>query len=162
MIFKLDIKQKLSLIFFLFFLIFSGTVSILLFNVQRMVETTEEIVIKNNRIDELTEILKTSLLDMDANHKKLNILKKDRYSEYFEQAKTNFEEALKEAVQLSASTKSGKIFQEFEYSYRRHRTGLWNEGSPPEIGREMGHRTGCFQLDRQHQTGQTTKSTWRL
>lgn len=132
--FKLDIKQKLSLIFFLFFLIFSGTVSVLLFNVQRMVETTETIVIQNNRIDELTEILKASLLDMEANHKKLNILKKKRYSEYFERAKFNFEEALKQAVQLSASTQSGKTWQEFDYSYQRHRTGLWNEGSPPEIG----------------------------
>jgi signal transduction histidine kinase len=132
---KLDIKQKLSLIFFLFFLIFSGTVSVLLHNVQRMVETTEKIVIKNNKLDELTEILKASLLDMDANHKKLNILKKDRYSEYFEQARNNFEEALNQAVQLSASAKSsGKVWQELEYSYNRHRTGLWNEGVPPEIG----------------------------
>ena len=76
MSFKLGVTQKLSLIFFLFFLIFSGTVSILLFNVQKMVETTEKIVVKNNKIDELTETLMTSLLDMDANHKKLNILKK--------------------------------------------------------------------------------------
>ena len=136
MSFKLDIKQKLSLIFFLFFLIFSGTVSVLLFNVQRMVETTEEIVVKNNRIDELTEILKTSLLDMDANHKKLNILKKDRYSEYFQQARISFEDALRQAVELSASTQSGKTWQDFEYSYRRHRTGLWNEGLPPEIGKK--------------------------
>ncbi len=134
MSFKLGVKQKLSLIFFLFFLIFSGTVSILLFNVQKMVETTENIVVKNNKIDALTETLMASLLDMDANHKKLNILKKDRYSEYFNQAKIIFEEALKQAVQLSSSTRSGKTWQEFQYSYRRHRTGLWNEGSPPEIG----------------------------
>ncbi|NOR24598.1 MAG: HAMP domain-containing protein [Desulforhopalus sp.] len=132
---KLGIKQKLSLIFFLFFLIFSGTVSILLFNVQRMVETTEKIVIKNNKIDEFTEILKASLLDMDANHKKLKILKKDRYSEYFEQAEKRFEGALDQAVHLSTSAKSGdKIWRELEYSYTRHRTGLWDDGTPPEIG----------------------------
>jgi signal transduction histidine kinase len=132
---KFDIKQKLSLIFFLFFLIFSGTVGILLFNVQRMVETTAEIVIKNNRLDEISEILKASLLDMDANHKKLNILKKDRYSEYFEQAKIRFEEALEQAVQLSASSGSnGKIWSKIEYSYQRHKTGLWDGREPPEIG----------------------------
>ena len=131
---KIGIQQKLSLIFFLFFLIFSGTVSILLFNVQRMVETTETIVAKNNKIDELTEILKASLLDMEENHKKLNILKKDRYSEYFEQAKNIFEEALQQAVQLSLATESDKMWQDFAYSYNRHRTGLWDKGVPPEIG----------------------------
>ena len=131
---RVGIQQKLALIFFLFFVIFSATVSILLFNVQRMVETTETIVAKNNKIDELTEILKTSLLDMDENHKKLNILQRPRYSEYFEQAKTIFEEALQQAVQLSVATKSDKLWQEFAYSYNRHRTGLWDKGVPPEIG----------------------------
>jgi signal transduction histidine kinase len=132
---KLGIKQKLSLIFFLFFLIFSGTVAVLLINVQRMVGTTEEIVIINTKIDELTEILKTNLLDMDANHKKLNILKKERYSEYFQQAQKSFEDALDQAVELSSSTKNNdKIWQELKYSYNRHRTGLWDDGSPPKIG----------------------------
>ncbi len=135
--FKLGVKQKLSLIFFLFFLIFSGTVFILLFNVQRMVETTEKIVIKNNKIDELTEVLKANLLDMEANHKKLNILQNIRYSEYFRQAKTNFEDALTQAVLLSASTPTGgKIWQELEYSYMRHRAGAWDDNSAEKIGSE--------------------------
>jgi signal transduction histidine kinase len=133
--FKLGIKQKLSLIFFLFFLIFSGTVFILLFNVQRMVETTEKIVSTNNKIDELTEILKASLLDMDANHKKLNILKNDRYSEYFKQARNKFEEALSQAIQLSTVAHSeGQIWQDLEYSYSRHRKGLWDDGTLLKIG----------------------------
>ena len=133
--FKLGVKQKLSLIFFLFFLIFSGTVFILLFNVQRMVETTEKIVIKNNKIDALTEILKASLLDMEANHKKLNILQNDRYSEYFKQAKTIFEDALTQAVLLSASTPTGgKIWQNLEYSYMRHRAGAWDDTTTSKIG----------------------------
>lgn len=131
---KIGVQQKLVLIFFLFFLIFSGTVSILLFNVQRMVETTETIVAKNNNIDELTETLKSSLLDMEENHKKLNILNKARYSENFEQAKIIFEEALQQAVQLSLATESKKAWHDFEYSYTRHRTGLWDKGVPPEIG----------------------------
>lgn len=134
--FKFGIKQKLALIFFLFFLIFSGTVSILIFNVQRMVEATERIVIKNNKIDGLTDILRASLLDMDANHKKLNILKKERYSEYFDLAKINFEKALEQAVELSASSPNSKIWKDFAYSYSRHRAGLWDEGSPPTIGTE--------------------------
>ncbi len=132
---KLGVKQKLSLIFFLFFLIFSGTVFILLFNVQRMVETTEKIVVKNNKIDALTETLKTSLLNMDASHKKLNILKNDRYSEYFQQAQINFEEALSQVVVLSASGRDkGKRWRDLEYSYRRHRIGLWDNAVFPKIG----------------------------
>ncbi|TKB27081.1 HAMP domain-containing histidine kinase [Desulfopila sp. IMCC35006] len=131
---KIGIQQKLALIFFMFFLIFSGTVAILLFNVQRMVETTETIVTTNNKIDELTDTLKASLLDMEENHKKLNILKKERYSEYFEQAKKTFEDALQQAVQLSLTTGSNKAWHDFEFSYSRHRAGLWDKGAPPEIG----------------------------
>jgi signal transduction histidine kinase len=132
---KLGVKQKLSLIFFLFFLIFSGTVFVLLFNVQTMVATTEKIVINNKKLDELAETLKTSLLNMDASHKKLIILKNDRYSEYFAQALVNFEEALTEAVELSASTRNGgKIWRDLEYSYRRHRLGLWDNPAFPLLG----------------------------
>ncbi len=132
---KLGIKQKLFFIFFLFFLIFSGTVSVLLINVQRMVETTEQIVAKNNTIDELIEVLKASLLDMDANHRKLNILKNESYSEYFVQSQKSFEEALNQAVNLSVSSNSGsKLWLDLQYSYIRHRTGLWDQETPPKIG----------------------------
>lgn len=135
--FKTGIKQKLSLIFFLFFLIFSGTVSILLFNVQQMVETTEKIVIKNNKLDELSEVIMASLLDMEANHKKLNILKKDKYSEYFQQAKIHFEESLQQAVELSDNKPgSNRIWRELEYSYTRHKSGVWDDVAPPKMGAE--------------------------
>ncbi|MGW8195530.1 MAG: ATP-binding protein [Desulforhopalus sp.] len=135
--FKTGIKQKLSIIFLLFFLIFSGTVVILLHNVQRMVETTEKIVIQNNRIDELTEIIMASLIDMETNHKKLNILKKDKYSEYFQQAKINFEEALAQVVKLSGDRSTGEnTWQELEYSYMRHKSGVWDDVAPPKMGTE--------------------------
>jgi signal transduction histidine kinase len=134
MAFKAGIKQKLSLIFFLFFLIFTGTVGVLLFNVQSMVQTTERIVTTNNKIDKLAVVLLNSLFDMEAHHKKLIILKKDRYSEYFVQAKNKFEKALSEVLHLAGSEGSGKIWHELDFSYYRHRKGLWSEGKPPEIG----------------------------
>jgi methyl-accepting chemotaxis protein len=100
-----------------------------------MVETTENIVIKNSQINELTEVMVASLLDMEGNHKKLNILKKDRYSEYFDQAKIIFEEALEQAVQLSEGGQGGgKTWRDLDFSYQRHKLGLWDEGVPPEIG----------------------------
>jgi signal transduction histidine kinase len=134
MVIKNGIKQKLSLIFFLFFLIFSGTVAVLLHNVQSMVQTTEHIVTTNNKIDKLAEVLLNSLFDMEANHKKLIILKKERYSEYFSQAKDDFEAALTDVVALSNSEGSGKIWHDLEFSYYRHREGLWSTGDVPEIG----------------------------
>jgi len=134
---KFGIKQKLYLIFFVFFLIFSGTVSVLLFNSQRMVEGTEKIVNKINKIDELTEVMLASLLDMEANHKKLNILKKPRYSEYFEEAKNGFETALQQAISLSdPRTQESITLRQFEFSYNRHRSGLWDKESAPEIGQK--------------------------
>jgi len=131
---KNGIKQKLSLIFFLFFLIFTGTVGVLLHNVQSMVQTTEHIVTTNNKIDKLAEALLHNLFEMETNHKKLIILKKNRYSEYFAQAKDDFETALTDVVSLSTMDGSGKIWHDLEFSYYRHREGLWNTGDVPEIG----------------------------
>ena len=132
---KTGIKQKLSIIFFLFFLIFTGTVGVLLFNVQSMVQTTEHIVTNNNKIDKLAEVLLSSLFDMESNHKKLIILKKNRYSEYFVQAKNDFEKALTDVVSLANIDASGdNSWHDLEFSYYRHREGLWSSGEVPEIG----------------------------
>jgi signal transduction histidine kinase len=135
MVQRIGIQQKLSLLFFVFFLIFSGTVGILLFNVQRMVETTENIVAKNNKINTMSEILLARLLDMDANHKKLIILKKEIYSEYFIQAKTEFEQMLVEAVSLSSTNPViSKSWAALEHSYARHKTGSWDDNGPLPTG----------------------------
>lgn len=150
---RIGIKQKLSLIFFLFFLIFSGTVSILLVNVQAMVETTERIVSKNKKIAEISEIVLTSLLDMDAHHKKLKLLKRSRYSEYFDQSRAAFESALTQAVLLSASSpgfpgSNPSLWRELQYSYERHKEGRW-DGAPPDLGRQwVTEQVVNFWLDR--------------
>lgn len=133
---KLGIKQKLALIFFLFFLIFTGTVFVLLTNVERMVDTTERIVSKNKKIAELTEILRTSLLDMDSNIKKLNLLKKARYFDFFEKSKNNFEGALQQAVTLSGAEKNSRQspLQKLTDSYKLYNSELSANNSTPEGG----------------------------
>lgn len=132
---KFGIKQKLYLIFFLFFLIFSGTVSVLLINVQKMKETTEQIVSRNKKIDELTEVMLAGVLDMEANHKKLNVLKKPLYSEYFVEAQQSFETALQRAILLTVTdTQEAQSLQELEFSYNRHKSGQWDTGTVPDIG----------------------------
>ncbi|MBU1568241.1 MAG: HAMP domain-containing protein [Proteobacteria bacterium] len=134
---KLGIKQKLALIFFMFFLIFSGTVFVLLTNVQRMVDTTERIVSKNKKVAELAEILQASLLDMDANSKKFNLLKKKRYYELFEKSQNNFESALQQAVLLSGlSENSNSPWRQLEDSYQLHSSNFPPIESAPEIGFE--------------------------
>ena len=122
---KIGIKQKLALIFFLFFLIFSGTVFVLLSNVQRMVETTGPILTTNKKVAELTEILLTSLVDMDANKKKLILLKKKRYFDYFEKSRSTFENALHQALLLlRQSENSQSPWQQLADSYQRHNSEI--------------------------------------
>ena len=148
---KIGIKQKLAFIFFLFFLIFSGTVSILLVNVQGMVETTEHIVSNNKKIAEISEVIRTSLLDMDANHKKLKLLKKERYSDFFYRSKVTFESALKQVLQLSSPGQGStdSAWSELDFSYQRHRSGLWDTGMPPEIGYQwVSDQVVSFWIDR--------------
>lgn len=131
---KVGVKQKLALLFFLFFLIFSGTVFVLLTEAQKMVATTERIVSKNTKIDELTEILQSSLLDMDANSKKLNLLKKQRYFEYFHTARDNFESALKQAVLLSEQANDHSTWHLLADSYQAQRPAIIPSDSSSEEG----------------------------
>ena len=137
---RIGIRQKLALIFFLFFLVFSGTVSILLINVREMVETTERIVGKNKKIGEISEVILANLLDMDANHRKLRLLEKSRYSDYFAQSMTAFESALAQVVQLSSPSPgfpegNPAPWKQLQFSYGRHKEGRW-DGAPPEVGHD--------------------------
>lgn len=152
MVFKIGIKQKLAFIFFLFFLIFSGTVSILLFNVREMVQTTERIVSKNKKIAEIAEIVLANLLDMDANHKKLILLKKSRYSEYFEDSRIAFESALAQAVQLSSPSPgfpggNRSFWSELQYSYQRHKEGRWDTAAPESGQQWVTEQVVTFWID---------------
>lgn len=135
MTFRIGIKQKLALLFFMFFLIFSGTVLVLLEHVQKMVVTTERIVNKNKMMDELSDLLQSSLLDMDANHKKLNLLKRKRYAEYFDIAKNTFEGTLQRAVLLAEpSTVDSATLIGLADSYQQHMSLVSVEGTTTENG----------------------------
>ena len=132
---KIGIKQKLALIFFLFFLIFSGTVFVVLTDIQKIVDTSERIVSKNKKIDELAEILQTNLLDMDANSKKLTLLKKKRYLEFFEKSKNTFEGALQQIVLLSTPLAGDpSAWQQLALSYQLHSKEFATSESPVEKG----------------------------
>lgn len=68
--------------------------------VREMSDTSARIVGISNRIAVLSNDLKNSLLDMDVNIKKLKLLKKDVYFDYFGTARRNYQKVLVEIIDL--------------------------------------------------------------
>lgn len=87
---KLGISKKLFILFSVFILIFYGTVFDVFLKVQDMSRTSARIVSVNHQIAQLAENLVERLLDMEINHKKFRLLKKDMYYDYFETARTAY------------------------------------------------------------------------
>lgn len=65
-----------------------------------MSDTSARIVSISNRIAVLSNDLKNNLLDMDANIKKLKLLKKDVYLDYVGTARRNYQKVLAEIMEL--------------------------------------------------------------
>jgi signal transduction histidine kinase len=101
---RIGIQQKLVIIFFLFFVIFSGTMAIVLSDIRQVVDKTETIITNNRKIDELAESLQTSLLEMDANNKKLTLLKRKGHFDLFLKSTATFEKVLQQLLILSNSS----------------------------------------------------------
>ncbi len=85
------ISKKLFIFIFLFILIFYGTVFGLFVKVQQMSDASARIVGISNRIAVLSKNLKDSLIEMDTNIKKLKLLKKEVYFDYFESARRTYQ-----------------------------------------------------------------------
>ena len=98
---KLGIAKKLFILFFLFILIFYGTVFDLFFKVREMSARSARIVGVNNRVAALSKTLQDNLVEMDVNGKKLKLLKKDLYFNGFEKARKAYREALTEILRLN-------------------------------------------------------------
>jgi signal transduction histidine kinase len=94
------ISKKLFIFLFFFIFIFYGTVYGLFIKVREMSDTSARIVGISNRIAVLSNDLKNSLLDMDVNIKKLKLLKKEVYFDYFRAARLNYQKVLVEIIDL--------------------------------------------------------------
>nr|WP_319575096.1 HAMP domain-containing sensor histidine kinase [uncultured Desulfobacter sp.] len=92
------ISKKLFIFLFFFLTIFYGTVYFPFMKVREMSDTSRIVGI-SNRIAVLSNDLKNSLLDMDVNIKKLQLLKKDSYFDYFETARRNYQDVLAEIIE---------------------------------------------------------------
>ena len=100
---KPGIAKKLFLFFFLFILIFYGTVFDLLFKVREMSARSERIVGVNNRVAALSRTMQDTLLDLETNARKLRLLKKELYFDGFEKAVAAYGEALSSILILDDS-----------------------------------------------------------
>lgn len=94
------ISKKLFIFLFFFIFIFYGTVYGLFIKVREMSDISARIVGISNRIAVLSNDLKNSLLDMDVNIKKLKLLKKDVYFDYFGTSRRNYQKVLVEIIDL--------------------------------------------------------------
>ncbi len=100
---KLGIAKKLFILFFLFILIFYGTVFDLFFKVKEMSARSAHIVGVNNKIAALSKTMQDNLVEMEINGKKLNLLKKDLYFKGFIKAREAYIEALASILKLDST-----------------------------------------------------------
>ncbi len=100
---KLGISRKLFILFFLFILIFYGTVFNLFIKVQDMSKVSARIVRINNQVAALSGNLQDHLIDMEVNDKKFRVLKNPIYFEYFETARQAYNNDLEQIIRLDSN-----------------------------------------------------------
>ena len=100
--FRLGITGKLLIWFLVIIAIFYGTILVMYINVQQVVGLSGSIVAKNYAIASATKKMTEALLSMEENRQKYQLLKKDDYLVFFNEAQNSFEENLSVVVQLTA------------------------------------------------------------
>lgn len=118
---KFGITGKLMILFFFFVFVFYGTVFALFLNIQKMMQTSEQIVNINNQVAALSNVMIDNLMDMDINDKKFRILNKQIYRTYFETAKKNFSDGLDQLLKLdSLDRKISMKWKLLQEQFERH------------------------------------------
>lgn len=127
---QLGITHKLLILFLLFLLIFYGTLLVLFTNTQKIVAVSELIVSKNNEIATLSKAMYENLLSMEVNDKKFQLLKKDTYKKYFQEAKHEFELNLENVLALeSTDYQVAPVWKGLAGSYHNHLKSVGTTGS---------------------------------
>ena len=96
----LSISKKLGVLFFVFVLIFYGTVADLFVRVREMSDGSARIVAVNKQVAELAEGLKERLLDMETHARKYAVLESDSYFGAFESARVAYRDRLDRILAL--------------------------------------------------------------
>jgi len=100
--FHLGITGKLLIWFLVIIAIFYGTILVMYINVQQVVGLSGSIVTKNYAIASAAKKMTEALLGMEENRQKYQLLKKDDYLFFFNEAQNSFEENLSLVFQLTA------------------------------------------------------------
>jgi len=105
--------------YFLFVLIYFGTVLVLYINVHQMMNISETIVNKHEKISSAAKRIFENLLSMEEHEKKFALLKKKEYHDYFILACREFETNLSEIMQTESGDKDiPDQWKELDESYR--------------------------------------------
>jgi signal transduction histidine kinase len=99
---RFGITGKLLVWFLVIIAIFYGTILVLYINVQQVVRLSGSIVAKNYAIASGTKKMMETLLSMEENKQKYQLLKKTDYLVFFNEAQRGFEENLAQVIQLTA------------------------------------------------------------
>lgn len=116
--------------------IFLGTVIILFVQIQQIMKISEGIVNRNYKISSASKKMIDSLLWMEENESKYDLLKKEDYKEYFVSAQKEFEGNLHEILRLGPdSSAAGDPWRELYRSYEAQFSGNQVEGPQDEAAR---------------------------
>ncbi len=110
---------KLFVFYVVLVTIFYGTIALLFIHIRHIVKLSENVVNVDYRIASASKKMIESLLRMEENESKYNLLKKEEYKEYFVSAQREFEGNL--SIILALESVSGEtdswwktLFQEFQ------------------------------------------------
>ncbi len=112
------ITARLFIWFFLFVLMFFGTVLILYVNVNRMLKVSDSIVNTKYEIASVSEKMLEDLLGMEENEKKFSLLKKDEYRDYFLSAQSEFETGLSTLMSIDSDSETSEQWKSLRERYR--------------------------------------------
>lgn len=136
---KFGIMLKLFLWYFTLISIFYGTIFLLFVQIQKIMRTSEEIVNKNFKISSASKRMIDSLLLMEENESKYDLLKKEDYIEYFRWAQRDFEGNLGQILHLEPKSagegtdgSDQDFWQELHKSYTAHFQGPSEPGEKGE------------------------------
>ena len=109
---RYGIKAKLFSWFFISAVIFCGTILVLYMNVQQIVNISEVIINKNNKISLISKKMIENLFSMEENDKKYHLLNKKDYLNYFLSSQKEFQANLSEILKMN--TEETTAFHQWE------------------------------------------------
>lgn len=135
---KFGITSKLFILYFAFFLIFYGTTIVCYFNIKHIIEISETIVLKHNKITLCAKKMIEQLLSMEENFKKYQLLSKDEYLDYYQSARQEFEVNLDKIFKLEDSgIKNSDRWETLRKSYNNFPNKLSNPKNDDDVHKTL-------------------------